>query len=159
MGWSGITSVTTYSAGNAQAVSVQSGEMVKIRTVRPVTGPDGEVVIYDQTGTPIKTISVSKTNPDNTVEFLTSATSLNYSTTVAFDSPGLTIDFAGASPLPSYNPSTGATQFTGAVSASGDGGIQGGFIGTWDDEASLPVSATPGAFATTRDGKSFVWGA
>ena len=55
--------------------------------------------------------------------------------------------------------SDGTTQFPGAVSASGDGGIQGGFIGTWDDEASLPVSATPGAFATTRDGKSFVWGA
>lgn len=115
MGWSGITSVVTYSAGNAQALSVQAGEMVRVRTIRPSTGPDGEVAIYDQNGSVIKTITVSKSNPDNTVEFITSATSLNYSTTVAFSSPGLTIEFSGALSTPSYNPTTGTTQFLGTV--------------------------------------------
>lgn len=54
---------------------------------------------------------------------------------------------------------TGNTAFGGAVSAAGDGGIQGAFLGTFDDEASLPASATPGALATTRDGKSYVFAA
>lgn len=57
------------------------------------------------------------------------------------------------------NLDTGAEQVPGAVSASGDGGTQGGFIGTWDDEAALPATATPGSFATTRNGKSYVFAA
>lgn len=65
----------------------------------------------------------------------------------------------GPGTVSSYNPATGTTQFPGAVSASGDGGIQGGFIGTWDDEASLPATATPGSLATTRDGASYVFAA
>lgn len=115
MGWSGITSIATYSAGNAQAITVQTGEMVRIRTVRPATGPDGEVVIYDQTGTTIQTITVSKSNPDQMTEFATSATSLNYSTTVAFDSPGLQISWQDASAPPPYNPYTKSTEFPSAV--------------------------------------------
>ena len=59
----------------------------------------------------------------------------------------------------SYDPATGNTTFGGAVAAAGDGGIQGAFLGTFEDEASLPATATPGALATTRDGKSYVFAA
>ena len=118
MGWSGITSVVTYSAGNAQAITDQPGEMVRIRTIRPATGPDGSVVIYDQTGAPVHTITVTGSNPDQTVAFAASATSLNYSTTVAFDSPGLQISWQASEATPSYDPATNTTQFGGAVRAN-----------------------------------------
>lgn len=119
MGWSGITSVATYSASNAQAITIQPGEMVRIRTIRPSTGPDGEVVIYDQTGKSIQTITVSKSNPDQVTEFATSATSINYSTTVAFASPGLSISWQASEATPSYDPATGNTVFGGAVEVDG----------------------------------------
>jgi len=134
MGWSGITSITTYSAGNAQAISIQAGEMVRIRTIRPTTGPDGSVVIYDQTGAPIQTITVTGSNPDQTVAFATSATSLNYSTTVAFDAPGLQISWQASEATPSYDPSTGGTAFGGAVKV--------GKLAALADLANLPAESS-----------------
>ena len=120
MGWSGITGVTTYSAGNAQAINIPAGEMVRIRTTRPITGPDGEVVIYDQNGDRLQTITVSKANPDQIVSFSTSATSLNYSTTVAFDAPGLTIQVAGpSSEWVPVDSSTGKTTFPRRIVSPG----------------------------------------
>ena len=116
MSWNGITAIATYSAGNAQAISVPAGEMLKVRVIRPATGVDGFVTLYDQTGAAIKTITAAAANPDVTVEFATTATSLNYSTSVAFESPGLSIVFdALTTSTPSVD-SSGNTTFGGEVS-------------------------------------------
>ena len=92
MAWSAITSVVTYSAGNAVPLSNNANEPITVRLRHPGTGSDGIVTFYDDAGAPIQTATVTKTNPISEIAFRTSSATLNYSTSVAFDAPGLTIE-------------------------------------------------------------------
>lgn len=92
MAWSAITSVVTYSAGNAVPLSNNANEPITVRLRHPGTGSDGIVTFHDDAGAPIQTATVTKTNPISEIAFRTSSATLNYSTSVAFDAPGLTIE-------------------------------------------------------------------
>lgn len=99
MPWSGITSVVTYSAANAIAIPHPVLEPIKVTTTHPGTGRDGIVTFYGSDGKPVATANVSASDPVQTIEFSTASQTLNYSTSTAFASPGLSI-VVNASQIP-----------------------------------------------------------
>jgi len=119
MPWSGITSVVTYSAANAIAIPHPALEPIKVTTAHPGTGGGGIVTFYGSDGKSVATANVSASDPVQTIEFSTASQTLNYSTSAAFASPGLSI-VVNASQIPaplSYDPATRTTAFDGPVVA------------------------------------------
>lgn len=141
MAWSAITSVVTYSAGNAIPVTNTGSEPISVTVKRPASGADVIVTFYAD-GAPVHTMTTSATDPIKTSSFSApGAVALNYSTDRAFVSPGASISASTEASAPSSTPS-GDVAVAGAIIAQNSiSSFLPGQTAGVPDTASLTVAA------------------
>lgn len=143
------------STGNGSSLAVPSGDIV-LNVSLVGSGPIGAVIQPQVSADNSTWVDLQ---PSTRIAGAGSVSSMvDVATTAAYIRVVLS-EISGTNAAATVTLASFAPAAYASYDATGDGGIQGAFLGTFDDEASLPASATPGALATTRDGKSYVFAA